>query len=148
MSHRSATGNSDETCGDQCHTMDVIRVIGGRRSVPSWKVYGARVIVSALYDSVMFRRYRISNNISKTFLNSNGWTWCRSTCTSRINNPSSAAHRWQEGEAISCIYKIHTTTTLATLRVSRICRVSWVRKLLGKRTRSFSATGKYNKKSQ
>jgi len=53
----------------------------------------------------------------------------------------------KRSSSISCIYKIHTTTTLAILRGSRT-RVSWDRKLSGKRTRSFFVIDKYNKKSQ
>ena len=44
-----------------------------------------------------------------------------------------------------CTCKIHATTASATLRGSRICRVSWDHKLPGTITRNISATGKYTK---
>ena len=69
MSYQNAVGNRDETSGDQC-TYDeqcVLRVIGGRRAVSGWKVYGSGIVLSALYDSIESRKHWISNNFKRNF---------------------------------------------------------------------------------
>jgi len=39
-------------------------VVGGRRSVPNWKVYGAGIVLSALYDSIESHKHWVSNDLN------------------------------------------------------------------------------------
>jgi len=138
-------GNNDKTSGDQCsyEGQCVFRVVDGRRFVPGWKIYGARVIIPH-YIAVLnltdiefpmtlknISKFERLNMMSINVLKMDRSFLCGSSMTRR--------------RRIS--YKIHTTTlgsyNANILRGSKTCRVSWDRKLLGTRIGNIFAIGKY-----
>jgi len=121
MSHRSASRNSDETSGNQCSYDNACFAWSVVATLYPAEKYTERERPILLHDSV---ESHIEFPITFKDISKFEWlTWCQSMCTAlRINKSflCSSPMTRRRSTSISCIYKIHTTTTL---RVSRTCRV-------------------------
>jgi len=93
----------------------------------------------------IIRGYRISNNIQRHFWI---WTRCWSMYTVLKMDRSFLCGSLMTRRRSNFLYLQNSHDRLGHFAWLRTCRVSWDRKLPGKRTRSFSAIDKYNKKSQ
>ena len=149
MSHRSATRNSDETSGDQ-YSFDGQCVSRGRVAVmyPAEKCmeressypHDAAVNLVGIKFPITLKDISKFERLNAVSINVYGienelilpiWPMTRRRST------------W-----ICCSCKIYATIVSATMRGSTTCPILWTRRLVRKRARSFSGTGKYNKKSQ
>ena len=122
----------------------MLRVVGSHRSIPAEK-YTERESSYPHYMTVLnltniefpmilkdiFKFERLNAVSTCTALKMDKSFLCGSSMTRRRST------------SISCIYKIHATSALSTLNGSRTCHVSWDRKLLGTKTKNFSAIDNY-----